>query len=55
VAAEGDAKLRVVPGLRLEPPPARPGRVRVLGALPWFVLAAVGAGLLTTSRGSTWG
>jgi lycopene beta-cyclase len=51
VAASGDAKLRVVPGLRLEPPPARPGRVRVLGALPWFALTAVGAGLLTTQSG----
>jgi lycopene beta-cyclase len=51
VAASGDAKLRVVPGLRLEPPPKHPGRVRILGALPWFALGAVGAGLLTTQSG----
>jgi lycopene beta-cyclase len=53
-APSGDAQgagPRPIPGLRLEPPPAHPGRVRVLGALPWFVLAGVGAGLLATTSG----
>ena len=45
------ASPRPLPGLRLEPPPARPGRMRVLGALPWFVLGAIGAGLLRTEAG----
>lgn len=47
----GDAKLRTIPGLRLEPAPAHPTRVRILGALPWLLLTAVGVGLLFTTPG----
>jgi lycopene cyclase domain-containing protein len=35
----------------VRPPPAHPGRVRALGALPWFVLTAVGGALLFTTSG----
>jgi lycopene beta-cyclase len=43
--------LRPIPGLRLEPEPARPEGVRWLGALPWFLLAGLGAWGLTTTSG----
>jgi lycopene beta-cyclase len=43
--------LRTIPGLRLEPPPEHPERVRWLGALPWFLLAGVGVVGLTTESG----
>jgi lycopene beta-cyclase len=33
------------------PPVTNPGRVRVVGALPWFVLTAIGAALLFTTSG----
>jgi lycopene beta-cyclase len=50
-AVEGRRELRTIPGLRLEPPPSRPVRMRILGALPWFLVGILGAGLLTTQAG----
>ncbi len=47
----GEAGLREIPGLRLEPPPASPGRARLLTVLPWFLLTALGAWLLTVPSG----
>lgn len=35
----------------VSPPPADPMRVRVLGALPWFGITAIGAALLLTTSG----
>ena len=43
--------LRTIPGLRLEPSPEHPERIRWLGALPWVLLAAAGAVGLTTESG----
>lgn len=43
--------LREIPGLRLEPLPRKPGLVRALTALPWFVLTALGFWLLTFEAG----
>jgi len=39
--------LREIPGLRLEPAPSHPARVRLAGAIPWLILAALGMWLLT--------
>jgi lycopene beta-cyclase len=50
-AVEGDGGPAPIPGLRLDPPPRRPGFVKLAGALPWFVLAGVGAALLGTTSG----
>ena len=46
-----DHGMREVPGLRVEPPPSRPGVVRVIGALPWLALALVGVWLLSFEAG----
>jgi lycopene beta-cyclase len=43
--------LREIPGLRLEPASARPGVVRLVGALPWFGLGVLGAWMLTFESG----
>ena len=46
-----EAGLRSIPGLRLEPPLAAGWAPRILTALPWFALAAVGAWCLTIPSG----
>jgi lycopene cyclase domain-containing protein len=51
VLARREGAMGTIPGLRLEPPSSHPTRVRVLGALPWLALTALGVGLLFTTRG----
>ncbi len=43
--------IREVPGLRVEPSVGSPGLVRLLGAIPWIVLAGLGGWLLTFEAG----
>ena len=50
-AGAESAGLRSIPGLRLEPPLADGWVPRVLTALPWFFVAAVGAWCLTFPSG----